>query len=365
MRIGLIGYGGFGRFLHQSWDALDGPAVTAVADAVRPDGLPGGVAFYPGGEALIAGADVNLVAIATPPSTHAPLALAALARGRDVLVEKPVALSLGDVGEIRRAAQASGRVVAVDYMQRFTPVAEALAAWAESGAFGRLTRVVVENYAQDEALPRGHWFWDEAVSGGILVEHAVHFIDLAHSLLAPGDAAVEVQGGAVARADGRVDRVWMSAAYASGFVASHFHAFNRPRLFEETTVRFVFERAEVHADGWLPMAGRVRALVRGADDEAMLARLPGLVVDERTDLPPRPLSVGGRAFGAARDVRARFADPRPKPLVYADALRALLADVRAAGQRPEHRLRAGLDEAERSLAVALRARRLARTEGPG
>lgn len=305
------------------------------------------------------------MAIATPPATHAALALAALAlaaldRGHAVLVEKPLVLTPGDVEAIERAAARRGTVVAVDYMQRFTRTAEALAAWADDGTFGAFVRMVVENDAQDEALPRDHWFWDEAVSGGILAEHAVHFIDLAHRLLPPGDAPVQVAGGEAARADGRIDRVWLAATYASGATVLHAHAFTRPKRFERTTLRFVFERAEVVADGWLPMRGEVRALVRGDGDEAALARLPGFAATRREDLGGQTLAVGGHPFGAAHEVHGRFDEGRPKADVYADALRALLADVRAAMQSPGHRLRAGIGEARRSLDVALRARAGAR-----
>ncbi len=357
MRIGLIGYGGFGRFLHGAWDALDGVRVAAVADPALDDGALGpDVGVHRDAADLISRDDLDLVAIATPPSTHAALALSALRRGRSVLVEKPLALTPGEVNALERAAAESGAVVAVDYMQRFTRTAEALAAWADAGTFGAFVRMVVENDAQDEALPRHHWFWDEAVSGGILVEHAVHFIDLAHRLLPPDDAPVQVAGGQAVRDDGRVDRVWLGATYASGATVLHAHAFTRPTRFERTTLRFVFERAEVTADGWLPMRGEVRALVRGADDEAALARLPGFTATHREDLGGRALAVGGHGFAASHEVHGTFDEGRPKSDVYADALRALLIDVRAAMETPGHRLRAGVAEARRSLDVALRAR---------
>ena len=361
LRLGLVGYGGFGRFLHQAWAALDGVTVTVVADpapAVRPEG-PALVGSW---EALVGRTDVDLVVVATPPDTHAAVALAALDAGQHVLVEKPLATTRADAERIAAAAERTGLVVAVDYLQRFAPVAEALTAWARAGAFGPLRRVVVENYAQDEALPRAHWFWDPARSGGILVEHAVHFLDLVHALT---DArAVRVHGEAVERLDGRRDRVLLDAVYSDGLAVTHYHSFDRPTFFERTTLRFVFALAEVHAEGWIPLAGRARALVTPATERA-LAALPGWTESGRAPVAGGAVTVGGRTYPAAHDVEGTFAVAAPKGQVYADALRALLQDVRRAVHVPGHRLRAGLPEGLASLNVALRATATARAVPEG
>ena len=361
LRLGLVGYGGFGRFLPQAWAALDGVTVTVVADP-QPGAVPDGPALVGSWEALVGRDDVDLVAVATPPDTHAAIALAALAAGKHVLVEKPLATTREDAERVAEAARQTGRVVAVDYLQRFAPVAETLVSWARSGAFGPLRRVVVENYAHDAALPPGHWFWDAEQSGGILVEHAVHFLDLAHALT---DARpVHVGGGAAERPDGRRDRVLLDAVYSDGLTVTHYHSFDRPTFFETTTLRFVFALAEVHAEGWIPLAGHARALATPAT-EAALAALPGWTEKSRTPVDGGTARVGGRTYPAAHDVRGTFAVAAPKSEVYADALRALLQDVRRAIHEPGHRLRAGVPEGLASLDVALRATEAARPVGAG
>ncbi len=364
--IGLVGYGGFGRFLHHTWEADGAARVVAVSTLDdRPDGVP----VFARWQDVVAHADVDLVAVASPPGTHAEIGAAVLDAGKHLLVEKPVAVDLAGADALiaardraRRPEGAPG-VAAVDFMLRFNPVVEALVAWGASGAFGPLVRVTVENEAQDATLPAGHWFWDRAQSGGILAEHAVHFLDIVNSVVAvqggdPARAAVE--GWASRRADGREDRVLAVVQHAAhggtpGPLATHVHAFTRPGAFERTTMRFTFALAEVDVDGWVPLAGTVRALV-GPGADADLARLPGLRVRSETPWPGGQALVGGEAYPAVRHVEAAFALPVPKPEAYAGALCALLADVRASIAAPGRPVRAPLEAGREALRQALAAR---------
>ena len=360
LRIGLVGYGGFGRFLHTTWEADGAARVTAVASL---DDAPEGVPTVRDWRELIGRPDVDLVAVVTPPGTHAEMGEAVLGAGKHLLVEKPVATDLAGADRLIAARDASGRVAAVDFMLRFNPVVEALVAWGGSGAFGPLVRVTVENEAQDGSLPAGHWFWDRAQSGGILAEHAVHFLDVVNAVVEaqggrPASAAAE--GWATRRADGREDRVLAVVQHAAqagtpGPLATHAHAFTRPGAFERTTMRFTFALAEVDVDGWVPLSGVVRALV-SAGSEADLARLPGLAVTSETLWPDGVATVGGVDYAAERQVVAAFAVPVPKPEAYAGALRALLADVRASIDAPGRPVRASLEAGREALRQALDAR---------
>ncbi len=358
LRIGLIGYGGFGRFLHRTWEADAGARVTAVASL---DDCPDGVLCVADWHDLLGRPDIDLVAVATPPGTHAEMGIAVLEAGKHLLVEKPIATDLSGADRLIAARDRSGRVAAVDFMLRFNPVVEALVAWGASGAFGPLVRVTVENEAQDATLPAEHWFWDRAQSGGILAEHAVHFLDIVNAVVeAQGGRAssASAEGWSSRRADGREDRVLAVVRHGGageGPLATHAHAFTRPGAFERTTMRFTFALAEVDVDGWVPLSGTVRALVSQAA-EADLARLPGLRVIESAAWSGTKATVGGVAYPAARQVTAAFAVPVPKPDAYADALRALLADVRASIDAPGRPVRASLEAGREALRQALEAR---------
>ncbi len=363
LRIGLIGYGGFGRFLHQSWEADGAARIVAVSSL---DDLPDGVPPVADWRALLGRADVDLVAVATPPGTHAEMGVAVLEAGKHLLLEKPVATDLAGADRLIAARDRSGRVAAVDFMLRFNPVVEALVAWGASGAFGPLVRVTVENEAQDATLPAGHWFWDRAQSGGILAEHAVHFLDLVNAIVtAQGGqpATATAEGWSSRRADGREDRVLAVVQHGgAGPLATHAHAFTRPGAFERTTMRLTFALAEVDIDGWVPLSGTVRAIV-GPGAEPDLERLPGLRVLDETPWPDATATVGGVAYPASRRIVATFAVPFPKPEAYAGALRALLADVRASIDTPGRPVRTSLEVGREALRQALAARAVADARG--
>ena len=366
--LGLIGYGGFGKFLRKSWSSVDEVEIRAVSD-VNPDADDGAVTFYSDWRALLSDPDVQLVSIATPPSSHADMACAAMRAGIHVLIEKPLATTREDAARIRDVQRETGCVATVDYMLRFNPVVEAMQAWAASSAFGPLRRVLVENYAQDESLPDCHWFWDKEVSGGILVEHAVHFIDVVNGCTS--STPVRILGDAVRRDGHLTDRMLLSVRYADGLLMSQYHAFSRPGFFEETTLRFVFDLAQVEVRGWIPLEGSVRALVDRREDDA-LGQLPNLDIIQSTPLTEvgddsRPdgwgiadstpsghqVRSGGQMYEVTDRIDARFSLNISKSDAYANALCALLKDVAAAIRSPDHRLRVTLDDGAASLDTAL------------
>ncbi len=411
--IGIIGYGGFGQFLHQCWAGMEEVEVRAVADADSELGtavatnargfvetnaaLAAGpawshrdrkreVTFYGDWRELLDNRDVDIISIATPPFTHADLACGAMRAGKHVLIEKPLATTRDDALRIRAVADETHRIAAVDYMLRFNPIVEAIQSWARDGAFGVLRRVVAENYAQDESLSRDHWFWDRAKSGGILVEHAVHFIDVVNGCT---DAEpVFVDGLMLDRGDGRIDRMGLTAIYDDGLVTQQYHAFSRPGFFEETGMRFVFDLATVDVEGWIPLCGRATVLTN-RDTVDALERMPGFNIHERTpladiddtsrpagwgaasdggateadeagvrrsrDLARRQIYSGGVHYEVTEQIRAEFALPLSKSAAYADALRAMMADVVAAVRDPTHQVRADVREGLRSLDIALAA----------
>ena len=354
LKLGIIGYGGFGAFIHQAWTQLDAIHVIAVADADTTR-QPEGVTFYASWQDLIADPHIDLVAIATPPSTHAEIACAAMQAGKHVLIEKPLATTHEDAQRILSVRDATGRLATVDFMLRFNPIVEALHAWSQNGSFGRLRRVVVENYAQDETLPPEHWFWNSALSGRVLVEHAVHFIDIVHACAAT--PVQRVDGVRVQRNPQQTDRMMATVVYEDGLVATHYHAFMRPTIFEKTSMRFVFDLAQLDVDGWIPLSGQVTALVH-SENRPALAHLPDFRIGRETPLGPgeaQRLQSGGENYKAEHMIEGTFAIPRPKSEVYTACLQGLMSDFVAAVHDPTHRLRVTLEDGFSSLETALQA----------
>ncbi len=132
--------------------------------------------------------EVELAAIATRHDSHARLVCEALAAGKQVFVEKPLALSLDELNRVRLAAQQAaerGIGVVVGFNRRFAPLALRTRALLEGlGPFN------ISATMNAGALPPGHWVRDAERGGGRVVGEACHLADLAVYLCASPITAV-------------------------------------------------------------------------------------------------------------------------------------------------------------------------------
>ena len=141
-RIALVGVHGFGERHLANLARLEAAGtleLVAVADPNPP--APGRLAesvavFGDLAQLLAADPGVDVVILATPIQTHAPLALAALAAGKDVYVEKPPVASLGQFRDVLAAADAAGRLVQVGFQSLGSHALPAIRTLVESGGIG-------------------------------------------------------------------------------------------------------------------------------------------------------------------------------------------------------------------------------------
>ena len=112
--------------------------------------------------------------------------MAALRAGKHVICEKPLAMTVAQADEMIAEAQAADRLLVANLMQRYNPLSDAVGRLVESKVLGEPLHGSFENYASDENLGPDHWFWDRSKSGGIFIEHGVHFFDLFAGWLGPG-----------------------------------------------------------------------------------------------------------------------------------------------------------------------------------
>ncbi|BCW97186.1 MAG: hypothetical protein KatS3mg024_0013 [Armatimonadota bacterium] len=321
--IGIIGYGGFASFCRQAWAELEDVRVVAAADS-DPSRNPGDLRFYADWRELVRDPEVSIVVVSTPPSTHAEMGLEAVHEGRHVLLEKPPATSFQELDALLCALRDGGPVIAVDYMLRYNPLVLALKSIAETGCLGRLQHVSVVNYAADGNLPPEHWFWDRKVSGGILVEHAVHFFDMvAYVWQTP---PVRVTAHTVCRQKGMEDKVVATVQHADGLLATHFHHFFRPSWFERQSFRFAFDAGEVDIEGWIPLTARIRAAVDAARKEQLLEILPQAQVVSASPAAPE-LRAAGVQYSAGELIEVSSSVAGPKSDVYAACLRGAMRDL--------------------------------------
>ena len=389
LRVGLVGCGGFARFAVGQYRTLPGVSIEAVADvnpaAAERTAADLDAAVLPAAEVLTHPA-LDLVYIATPPACHFEQAAAALSAGRHVLVEKPLATTLDQARELERLAAERGLVCVANLLERYCPLAETVRRLRRSRLLGDLIHGLFINEAADEGLNPGHWFWDRSVSGGIFVEHGVHFFDLVTSWLGQGrvvSAARSVRrpaGPAGNGGGGCEEQVMCTCRYpadhalilpgesasADPGILFHFeHGFHQASLLDRQEMRLVFERGEVRLFDWVPTHGTVRALVDDEAAAALTALLPGAKARITERLPAGREVVRGRfrEWRATAVIEIEFSSGSDKMAVYAAAVRDLAADQIARIRDPAHERR--LTEADSVAAVALAAEadRLARASG--
>lgn len=128
-------------------------------------------------------ADVDAVSIATPHHLHAPMALEAIAAGKHVLVEKPLATTEEDGLRLIRAAEDQGVVLMVGYNLRFRPEVQRLKEAIEREEYGK--PFSAQCWTEVSLRPKeGSWLTrKETLGGGVLFSHGCHYIDLLQWLL--------------------------------------------------------------------------------------------------------------------------------------------------------------------------------------
>ncbi|MFN8376111.1 MAG: Gfo/Idh/MocA family oxidoreductase [Anaerolineae bacterium] len=273
--IGLVGAGAYGEFCLAAFAQMPEVKITAVADVnvARAQQLARHyqARAYDSLDALLADAEVEIVALNTPPNLHAPQGLAALHAGKHLFCEKPLALTVSEGEQLIDAAKAQELRLTVDYVMRQNPYWVAAAALKNSGVLGALRHMDLANHAAGLNLPDNHWFWNKALSGGIWVEHGVHFFD-ACAWVAGTEGEI-LSAAAYARGDGAIDRVECLARY--GETAAHFyHGFDQSSKTEQTTVTLTFERGYITLREWVPTSMEVLTTAARGD---WLLLLPDVV----------------------------------------------------------------------------------------
>jgi len=141
-QIGIVGYGGFGRFLHHCWNKLDQVKVIAVSDRSFHDEAVDGVLRYHDWKDLLDNEEIDIVSIATPPAFHVEMACLAMRKNKHVLLEKPVAISTEGAEEILRVQKETGKVIMVNHMLRYNPIVKLMMQFGRQEFFAKYALVL-------------------------------------------------------------------------------------------------------------------------------------------------------------------------------------------------------------------------------
>lgn len=232
LRGGVIGAGVFGGYHARQYARLPGVTFSGVYDthperAAKVAMSLGGRAFAELDQLL---AEVDVVTVASPASHHAEQALAAIAAGKHVYVEKPIAISLADAERVRAAAGRAGLVVACGHQERVV-----------FQAMGLLD--VPEQPLLLEAVRHGPPS-ERSRDVSAVLDLMVHDIDLALAIAASEPATAEADGRRAP--DGVWDEVRAEAGFESGFTA--IFDVSRQAEARHRTMRVVYPSGEVAID---------------------------------------------------------------------------------------------------------------------
>lgn len=188
-KVALVGVHGFGTHHLRNLERLHEAAVVelvAVADPRPPEpgSVPATAAVFPGLTELLAGTpDLDVVIVATPIQTHAPLGLAALATTADLYLEKPPVASLADFNSLCNAAQASGRSVQIGFQSLGSHALAAIEELVANGTIGTLEGVsATGRWVRDRAYyKRSRWAGKRSIDGVDVVD-GVATNPLAHAV---------------------------------------------------------------------------------------------------------------------------------------------------------------------------------------
>lgn len=197
VRFALAGYGAWGRY-HASSIASNPEAELVAVTAASEASRAAAAADYPQARIfadpleMITTTDCDVVDIVTPSHTHRTIAEAALAAGRFVLLEKPLATTLEDCQAIVRAAEAAGGRLAIGHEFRFSSQWGEIRRLIDQGTIGRPQYVLVELSRKPYRLGADGWRYDPDRVGSWVLEEPIHFFDLARWYLSESGDPVEL-----------------------------------------------------------------------------------------------------------------------------------------------------------------------------
>lgn len=244
--IGVVGYGphgGMGDAHGRAAAAVDGLELVAAVDPdasrrkAAEQAFPG-VRTYAGIDDLLVDGDVDVAVVATPPSSHASLALQLLRAGKHVALEKPMCLTVAEADELIAAADEQSRVLTVHQNRRWDPDFVALRRAVDAGMLGEVFNM--ETFVGGFEHPCRAWHSEDTVSGGAVYDWGSHHVDWILQLMGTKPARVTTTAHKRVWHDStnldqlRLRLVWDDGREAE-FLQSDIAAVRRPKFWVQGT----------------------------------------------------------------------------------------------------------------------------------
>ena len=221
IRVGVVGFGLAGRVFHAPLiSSVEGLELAAVVERSTElaAALYQGITTYRTVDELLADASIKLVVVATPNASHFPIAMQALEAAKNVVVDKPVALSSGEIRELSELAGGIGLQLFPFHNRRFDSDFQTLRQVLDEHAVGRNVHFDSNFDRWRPGLTRRPWKEDQD-QGGLLFDIGTHLVDQALVLFglpaSVGCETIRERDG-----DGANDSFTIRLRYMTGFSAT-------------------------------------------------------------------------------------------------------------------------------------------------
>jgi myo-inositol 2-dehydrogenase / D-chiro-inositol 1-dehydrogenase len=183
LRIGLVGYGRFGRIHAEAIESTKGVEIGCVcvgsaesADEARRSLQ---VEVYANYDEFLEKGRMDVVDIVSPNYLHAQQAIKAMAKGKSVLLEKPIATNIEDARKLVERSKEHSSTVQVGFAYRYVPFCKSFKSSLTSGSIARPTFAKIESWRAPFRTGSRAWRYDKLRVGHQFLEEAIHFFDLA------------------------------------------------------------------------------------------------------------------------------------------------------------------------------------------
>lgn len=304
IRVGVIGLGRSGWEIHCSFLSKAKQFQLAAVCDQSPERLKqAGELFntktYSSAQELISDSDIELVVVSAPSHLHKSLALAVLAAGKHVIVEKPMSTTLADADEMLDAAEKSGRVLTVFHNRRWDRDYLMIKKFFQEGRFGSLfsidSRVMTfgpewSTYGVKEYDPQ--WRTKAAYGGGFLADWGPHLVDQCLDLSCEWPKSVSCELRSHLWATEVEDSFTLRLSFPSGLLAT---------IEGSNNTRIPLPR-------WFVVGEKGTLISKGEWGKWTEMRFKGLVDDKEAEFEPKPASEGDglESFGVDTELTARF-----------------------------------------------------------
>jgi predicted dehydrogenase len=271
-RVAVVGVGDFGRNHARVYRALEGCELVAVVDAhaERARAVAAEFGAEPLADFRALSGRVDAVSVAVPTVEHARVGCALMELGMDVLVEKPMAVSLAEADQLIAAARQHGRILQIGHLERFNPAVEAVRPVVSKPLFFEVHRLGV--------------FTPRSLDIDVIFDVMIHDLDILLALVNAPVADLKAVGIPVVT--DKVDIAHARVEFATGAVANV--TASRVSTERVRKMRFFQPHEYISLDYIRQDALRIRVTGGGPQPQFAFEKLPAQ--------PQEPLLAELRAF---------------------------------------------------------------------